>query len=412
MSSNVMRRVQWILAAGVVCGIMTVAQADDAGRLARRRTPVVDVFETCKDAVVNITATQVFETTVPSFGLFDFFESPRPQGRTRRYTSTSLGSGFVLHADGYVVTNAHVVAQAASLKVVFADNSEHDAELVAIDESNDLAVLKVRDKVDFPALTLGRSDDLLIGETVIAIGNPLGYQHTVTSGIVSAADREVRVRDDRVLEGLIQTDASINKGNSGGPLLNALGELIGINTAIRGDAQNIGFAIPVDTLRKILPDMLSIERRKRLNIGLRLSWRGKVYITEATGPAAEAGIEPGDILLSVNDLPIVQDIDYHILMLRVDASDELRLQLQRKAKSNRATHLPKEIPQSLPQSIPAAPPTAPASNPAWLSSRSDSSSPLISMTSACSSNTFSRAIKSASVSGRYAAISSVSTPQP
>jgi len=321
----------------------TGAQTDSSN--SARRTPIVKVFEKTRDAVVNIAATQVFETTVPSGGPFDQLFGLTPNGpRTERYTSTSLGSGFVIHPDGYVVTNAHMVIQAATQKVIFADKTEYEAEVIAIDEKNDLAVLKIETPKPAPAITLGRSDDLMVGETVIAIGNPLGYQHTVTAGIISAVNRSLRLKPDATLENLIQTDASINRGNSGGPLLNALGELIGINTAIRGDAQNIGFAIPVDTLRKVLPEMLSIERLKRLEVGLRLSWRGKVYVVESRGPAAKAGIEPGDELLSVNDTPIHQDVDFHIMMLRATEASPLKLKLKREGKLIKATVEPRRIP--------------------------------------------------------------------
>src|SRR5690606_783552 len=149
----------------------------------------------------------------------------------------SVGSGFVLHAAGYIVTNAHVVARTAERHVIFADGSEYDAQVVAIDEPHDLAILKIdpADR-DLKPTPLGTSDDLMVGETVIAIGNPFGYQHTVTAGVVSALGRTLPVTEQHSLKGLIQTDASINPGNSGGPLLNVLGQLVGINTAIRADA--------------------------------------------------------------------------------------------------------------------------------------------------------------------------------
>jgi len=159
-----------------------------------------------------------------------------------------LGSGFVVHEDGYIVTNAHVVADVSQLKVVFNDGREFQAQIVSEDTSKDLAVLSLKNVTDLPFIELGRSSDLMIGETVVCIGNPLGYASTVTSGVVSAVGRDLQVSEGFWMRGLIQTDASINPGNSGGPLLNINGELIGINTAIRADAQNIGFAIPVDTL--------------------------------------------------------------------------------------------------------------------------------------------------------------------
>jgi S1-C subfamily serine protease len=237
-----------------------------------------------------------------------------------------------------------VLMQAAAQKVIFADNKEYDAEQVAIDQKHDLAVLRIKADKSFPALKLGRSDDIMIGETVIAIGNPLGYQHTVTAGIVSALNRSLQV-EDLTYEGLIQTDASINRGNSGGPLLNVLGELIGINTAIRGDAQNIGFAIPVDALRKLLPDMLSIEHGpKRLEVGLRLSWRNHMYVVEAYGPAAEGGIEAGDEILSIGGMTLKNDVDYYVYLLRIKPEDRLVVEIKRDDKQLQKIIKPQTIP--------------------------------------------------------------------
>ncbi len=315
-----------------------------SGSQAARRTPVVDVFERTRDAVVNIAATQVFERrSTPS--LFDEFFGMPNRGPVRRFTATSLGSGFVIHPDGYIVTNAHVLVRAAAQKVIFADKTEYEAEQIALDEPRDLAVLRIKSPKPLPALTLGRSDDMMVGETVIAIGNPLGYQHTVTSGIVSALHRKIDFDDGSSYEDLIQTDASINRGNSGGPLLNVLGELIGVNTAIRGDAQNIGFAIPVDTLRKVLPEMLSIERKpKGVQIGLRLSWRGRPVVVEASGPAAAAGIEPGDELVSVDGQAVKHDIDFYIHLLRVQPQRRVLVELRRGGKLIKATIQPEPVP--------------------------------------------------------------------
>ncbi len=312
-----------------------------------RRTPVVNVFERTRDAVVNIAATlevQNYEKIFPD-SLFDGFFGPRRlRPRTERYTS--LGSGFVIHPDGYVVTNAHVVMRAVSQKVIFADNTEYQAKRVALDETHDLGILKIDSGKPLPAVQLGRSDDLMIGETVIAIGNPLGYQHTVTSGIISATDRTLTFSDDIEYTGLIQTDASINRGNSGGPLLNVLGELIGINTAIRGDAQNICFAIPVDTLRKLLPEMLTVEleHRRRLKVGLRLSRLDPVYVVEATGPAADAGIEPGDLVVSVDGKPLKQDVDFYIYLLKIEPTHRLVLEVKRNGRLIKADLHPQPIP--------------------------------------------------------------------
>lgn len=310
-----------------------------------RRTPVVDVFAQTKDAVVNIAATQVVERTVRFSPFDDLFGPPLFGDRPRqRYEQTSLGSGAVIHPEGYVITNAHVVARAVRLKVIFADKEEHEAEAVAVDERHDLAVLKLKSSGPFPAIKLGRSNDLMIGETVIAIGNPLGYEHTVTAGIISALNRELPVSSDTSYRDLIQTDTSINRGNSGGPLMNILGELIGLNTAIRSDAQNIGFAIPVDTVRRLLPDMLSVEQRRRIQIGLRLGWRDRIFVVETSGPAEEAGVEVGDEVLRVDGVPIRQDIDYYVHVLNIDPGSSLRLDLKRGGRHLTATIQPQPIP--------------------------------------------------------------------
>lgn len=312
-----------------------------------RRTPITDVVQRTRDAVVNIAATQVFETAVPMNPFEEFFGGMpgRRPGQTRRYTQTSLGSGFVLHPEGYVVTNAHVIQQASEQKVVFADKTEFEAERVAVDEKHDLAILRIKSDRTFPALALGRSDDLMIGETVIAIGNPLGYNHTVTTGIVSATDRQLPVTENTVYEHLIQTDASINRGNSGGPLLNINGELIGINTAVRGDAQNIGFAIPVDALRMLLPELLATEHGPtRVSVGLRLGWRNELRVTGVHGPAAEAGVEAGDQLVSLDGKPVRDDVDFYIRMLRVKPGAKLALELKREGQVVRKTVLSKAVP--------------------------------------------------------------------
>lgn len=306
---------------------------------ARRRTPVVDVFESSKDSVVNIASKQVIEYRSPLGidDLFDrFFESPLRRRQPRQFERTSVGSGFVLHKSGLIITNAHVVAQTAERKVIFDDNKEYDAQVVAIDHEHDLAVLKINVDHDIKPLPLGHSDDLMVGETVIAIGNALGYQHTVTSGVVSALNRSVEVNDDVAFKNLIQTDASINPGNSGGPLLNVLGELVGINTAIRADGQNIGFAIPVDDLRRLLPQMLAIESRSRLQFGMQVSDRGrhlKVVRVDVDSPAYKAGIQVGDEILLIDGKEVDNAVDYAIAMVGKKAGDDVTVTFKRDDKT-------------------------------------------------------------------------------
>ncbi len=286
-----------------------------------RLTPVVKAYRLAGPAVVNVSSTK---TVTARWGFFgdDLFDEIFPG---RRVPVRSLGSGIVISPVGYVVTNAHVVSRAQEIHVTFADKTKYEARIVVADIKSDLAIIKIilpKNKTGtFPYLPLGRSDDLMIGETVIAVGNPLGLANTVTVGIISATDRTLSFRGGVEYVGLIQTDAPINHGNSGGPLLNVKGELIGINTAIRADAQNIGFAIPVGTLREKLADLLDFERLNRVLFGASVRGRsvkagGKVYVTAVrkNSPAYNK-LRVGDRILAVGDVPVRQITDYVFAML-------------------------------------------------------------------------------------------------
>jgi serine protease Do len=311
------------------------ADADRDASRRRRATPIVRLFNASKDAVVNISATQIVQVqgggddldAIFRGGLFDFPMRMRPQ----TYKAQSVGSGFVIHPSGYIVTNNHVVSQTAERKAVFADNKEFDAEVIGVDVDNDLALLKVNSPTPLPVINVGRSDDVMVGETVVAIGNPLGLQHTVTSGIVSAVNRTLDINERTSLSGLIQTDASINPGNSGGPLFNIDGELIGINFAIRGDGQNIGFAIPVDRLSELLPIMLDVERRYRLNVGVELH-PGKDAVVKALTPGqpgAAAGLQPGDRIATLDNQLIAKSVDFFIGLIDKRPGDRVPLTFAR-----------------------------------------------------------------------------------
>jgi serine protease Do len=308
--------------------------ADRAAKRAARRTPVVRVFEQCRDAVVNISTTRLVRMRSLGYGgMFDDIFDFGTRARNRRVQS--VGSGVVVHESGYIVTNAHVVSQASDIQVNFADESTRDATVVAVDQEHDLAVLKVDAPQPLPFQRLGRSDDIMIGETVVAVGNPLGLQHTVTTGIVSALGRDLEFSRDLVYRGLIQTDAPINPGNSGGPLLNINTELIGINTAIRGDAQNIGFAIPVDRVWELLPSLLDIERRQRVRFGLRVSGaKAEVSDVRAESPAADADLEKGDRVVAFNGEPIRDAIDYYVHLLDQDPNSVVALRVERDKKQH------------------------------------------------------------------------------
>ncbi len=217
-----------------------------------RETPIVKAVRKTSPAVVNISsAVQVRKRTSPfsGYGFNPFFEEffrdffdPRFE---RRQQYTSLGSGVIIDGEkGLILTNAHVIQKTGTIKVMLENELEFEARIVGADPDSDLAVLQIDAENRLPAIKMGSSADLMIGETVIAIGNPFGFAHTVTTGVISAINRSIRA-EDRVYHDFIQIDASINPGNSGGPLLNINGDLIGINTAIYAKAQGIGFAIPI-----------------------------------------------------------------------------------------------------------------------------------------------------------------------
>jgi serine protease Do len=249
-----------VLLAALVAGAM-LAPTSSKGQINDstinlRRTTTVHVVEQTKDAVVYISSRKLGTQWVSPLG-----DDPVARrlgiGELRSVPVGSLGSGFIVHPDGYIVTNNHVIADARQIKVTLLDGRAYDAELISSDIVADLAILKIEAEKPLPTLALGDSSDLMIGEPVIAVGNPLGFSHSVSTGIVSALHRDIQMRNEQPMAGdMIQTDAAINPGNSGGPLLNAYGQVIGINNLIRGDAQNIGFAIPVNKLRDLIPQLM------------------------------------------------------------------------------------------------------------------------------------------------------------
>jgi serine protease Do len=291
----------------------------DAGELTahqrRRLTPIVEVVQARLDGVVNIaTSRRVQASTGGAMGmLFDAFDLPREM------QSNSVGSGAVIHPAGFILTNAHVVSQADELSVNFKGGQQLPAQLVAVLGDVDLAIIKVNPPSPLPAVPLGRSHDLMVGETVIAIGNPVGLGHTVTTGIVSALDRTLSPQRGVTFKGIIQTDAAINPGNSGGPLINLLGEMIGVNSAIRSDAQNVGFAIPVDRVRELLPAMIGVEARGRLVLGLTLGNEvrdpvaGVPITAVARGtPAERAGLKVGQIITAIGPWATPSLVDAYV----------------------------------------------------------------------------------------------------
>ena len=302
-----------------------------------RRTPIVEAFDKAKDAVVTITGKQLARNEAFYWDLEDWFFTPR-QPRERPF----LGSGFIIDSRGYVVTNAHVVEQAGEIVVGSNDGTSYQAQPVVISPTSDVALLKIKADKPLPTVTLGRSDDLMIGETVLAIGNPFGYQHTLTDGIISAQHRDLEAGDVN-FDNLLQISAPINPGNSGGPLLNIHGDVIGMKTAIRRAAQNIGFAIPIDNVRQRLARALQnqLEDVRRINLGLEVSEitlekhvpdkhaatgatsaffddhavRLEVTRVRAASGAARARLQIGDIILAVNGESVHSAIEFNLLLL-------------------------------------------------------------------------------------------------
>ena len=318
-----------LAAAAGAWGLPRESCAQERSDRERRRSPVVEAYELARDSVVNISATAKVEVQRWGFNIFgDVFTVPSER------SERSVGSGFVIHEDGYIVTNAHVVSAGAQLGVTLADGTEYESRIIGRDTKRDLAVIKVEPKEPLKPIPLGRSDDLMIGEQTIAIGNPVGLHNTLTTGVISALHRELDVEGRVVYRDVIQTDASINPGNSGGPLLNILGELIGINTAIRTDAQNIGFAIPVDQLRDILPDVLDCEKLNEVTLGMRVTGTDPAKVIEVRegGPADQAGVRVGDVLVAVDAKKVGRGVDFYVAMLQRRAGDMVALRLFRDGK--------------------------------------------------------------------------------
>ena len=319
-------------ALGLACGLpqSAVGGTDDAAPGdAERVTPVVRAYQRVRDSIVNIGATQTVEVRGLAWNIFGgLIEVPR------EHSKRSVGSGFVIHADGYIATNAHVVAQGAELNVTFADGRMYDARVVARDNVRDLAVIKIDPDEPLSPIVLGRSDDLMIGETTIAVGNPVGLHNTLTTGVISALHRQMEIGSGLVYRDLVQTDASINPGNSGGPLLNIRGELIGINTVIRTDAQNIGFAIPVDQLQALLPELLDSETVNRVQVGMAVAGRDPIRVVEirSGSPADRAGVQLGDVIQALDGRPLTGTVDYLVSMLARRADDVVRLRLLRRGR--------------------------------------------------------------------------------
>jgi len=294
-----------------------------------RRTPTVQAVERAKGAVVNINAQEVVKARV-SQDPFDLFFGG---GRMRDQVRTSLGSGFVFDAAGYVLTNYHVVERGSRIQVGFDDGSDYTAKVVGTDPGGDLAVLKIQADKKFPAIPLGGSSDLMLGEPVIAIGNPFGLSQSVSVGVVSALHRTVRA-ENRSYYDFVQTDASINPGNSGGPLINADGEVVGVCSAIYANAQGIGFAIPIERALRVARELVKSGELAATYWGFdAAALEGKpgarVDSVEDGSPAAKAGIRRGDVIVSVDRSPVRDPDELRFLLHDATVGARVALGVQR-----------------------------------------------------------------------------------
>lgn len=312
----------------------------------------VKIYSQAAPAVANI-VTRTLE--------YDVFMEPVP--------GQGAGSGFVIDPRGYILTNFHVLQNAQAIGVTLGDRSHYDAKFIGADERNDIALIKIdpKDK-KLPALTMGDSDTLQVGQRVLAIGNPFGFQSTLTTGVVSALGRTVQTGETTVIDGAIQTDAAINPGNSGGPLLNSHGEVIGINSAIYNPSESgsatttgIGFAIPISTARQIAQDLITDGHVRRASLGIEnpvltlspslaevlglpVNEGLLLQRVKSGGPAERAGLRGGnrqailgmyrilvggDVLTAVDGRPITSQMDLNLALNRKRPGDTVTVEYYR-----------------------------------------------------------------------------------
>jgi len=325
----------------------SLALATEQGK---RRTPLVIAVEKVSPAVVNIYTSETgpfpsnpfrnFRNNLFDQFFYDFFSA-------NRRNKKSLGSGVLINKEGYILTNEHVVARASKIRVALSDKLEFDARMIGADIKSDLAIIKIDSDQVLPFIPMGRSDDLMIGEQVLAIGNPFGLRHTVTTGIISALNRNIRTGKNEIYSDFIQVDASINPGNSGGPLLNINGDLIGINTAIYQKAEGIGFAIPIDNAKRIADELIQFGKVRRGWLGVSIQEMNEqllqhfrlrknkgilvVRVAEKS-PAAIAGLKSRDIIVGVGNHEITGKSDFRARMASYTVDDRVRFRILREGK--------------------------------------------------------------------------------
>jgi serine protease Do len=329
-----------------------------------------DLVEKVLPSVVNVSSTQIRSYQV--YGMDDFLNMwGVPQERKQK--QTSLGSGFINNTDGYVLTNNHVVEHASEVEITLLDKRQFRARIIGTDEKMDLALLQIRDKNSgvppgLSSVTLGDSDATRIAESVFAVGNPFGLQHTVTVGIISAKHRTI---GSGPFDNYLQTDASINPGNSGGPLFNFNGEVVGINTMIYsrvGQSGGVGFAIPANEAKRLIPDLQKYGRVPRPWLGIladRMTSQIQAYfhldVSEGVivsnlveeGPADGAGVKTGDVIVNIDGTPVKEPYDIDRILSKHRPKDEISMKIQRGRRQVDIRVKMSELPRldTLPQGI-------------------------------------------------------------
>lgn len=313
-----------LVAAGIIGGVgggAIVAATDDE----EEATPVLAQESARPTVSTGTSVTAVYERAVKSVVTVTA-SSGFGQG---------TGSGFVYDDEGHVVTNQHVVGGASEVTVTFQGGVERRARVVGTDASTDVALLEVGDAEGFVPLPLGSSDDLRVGDPVIAIGSPFGLDGTLTTGVVSGLDRQIRAPDGFGIDGAIQTDAALNQGNSGGPLLDASGRVIGINSQIQSESggnDGIGYAVPIDTVREIVGELLEDGEVEHAYLGVSLADAddsGALVDVVDGGPADDAGLEDGDVVVRAGGTSIETGDDLRDAVSEREPGDELELEVER-----------------------------------------------------------------------------------
>lgn len=353
--------------------LATVANAEQSIDDSRRNA-IVRAIEKAAPAVVSINVVEVARPRLLdpwAEDFWDLFNVPRRQVPLRGRAIRAVGSGFIIGADGYIVTNYHVIEGAVASSVALPDGRTFEVESVRADERSDLAVLKVSGS-DMPVIEFGNSDDLLTGEWVIAIGNPFGTlirdpQPTVSVGVVSALRRYLS-RDigggERLYQKMIQTDAAINPGNSGGPLVNGKGQVVGINTMIfsqSGGNVGLGFAIPINRAKRVADELIDYGRRRDpwagfkvedihalrgdllRQLGIQAEYGCIVIDMLTTSPAHKAGLELGDVITKINDVVVTHPSDIDFELWSSFVGDTIRLVVNRQGKDKTVTFRVEEL---------------------------------------------------------------------